>query len=238
MYRDKKIVAMIPARLGSQRVKLKNLRYLGDKLLSQWVSQACIEANIFDEIYINSDADIFKTIAKESGVNFYKRPEILATNSATNDDFGLDFITNVHCDILVQVNPTSPFTRAEDILGVIDLFLDKGYKTVHTVKKEQIEGLYAGRPLNFDPTKQMPPSQDLEPIYLFTSSIMAWDVTTFRLNMKKTGCAVYGGSDSIGYYVIDGNGIIDIDYEKDFILAETVLSSYNEKNMKGRYYDF
>lgn len=237
MYRDKKIVAMIPARLGSQRVRLKNLRYLGDKLLCQWVSQACIDANIFDEIYINSDADIFKKIAKESGVNFYQRPEILASNNATNDDFGLDFMVNINCDILVQVNPTSPFTEAKDIVGVVDLFLDNGHKTVHTVKRERIEGLFDGRPLNFDPTKQMPPSQELEPIYLFTSSIMAWDVATFKANMRNSGCAVYGGSDSIGYYVVDGNGAIDIDYEKDFIMAESVLRASKEKNMEGKYYD-
>lgn len=237
MYRNKKIIAMIPARLGSQRVKLKNLRYLGDKLLSEWVVAACKEAGIFDSIYINSDSDVFQKIANENNVSFYKRSAILAANDATNDDFGLDFVENVDCDILVQVNPTSPFTRYEDIVGVVDLLLNNDHQTVHTIKEERIEGLFSGRPLNFDPTKQMPPSQELEPVYLFTSSIMAWDVVSFKANMNKFGCAVYGGSDSIGYYVIEGDGAVDIDYEKDFSLAETILESYKSQNMNGRYYD-
>jgi CMP-N,N'-diacetyllegionaminic acid synthase len=237
MYRDKKIVAMIPARLGSQRIKLKNLRYLGDKLLSQWVAEACKDTGIFDGIYINSDADIFEEIAVDSNINFYKRPTYLANNDATNDGFGLDFINNIDCDILVQVNPTSPFTKAQDIVGVVDLFLDNSYKTVHTVKKEQIEGLFIRQPLNFDPTKQMPPSQELEPIYLFTSSIMAWDTATFKVNMKNYGCAVYGGPQSIGYYVIEGEGAIDIDNEKDFFLAEMIINRRNSTIDKGRYYD-
>ncbi len=37
------------------------------------------------------------------------------------------------------VNPTSPFTTVEDIKGVVDMFIKGDYKTVHTVKEEQIE---------------------------------------------------------------------------------------------------
>lgn len=233
---NKKIVAMIPARLGSQRIPKKNLRLLGDKVLTQWAGEACKEADIFDDIYINSEADIFEKIASNIGISFYKRPEQLASNSATNDDFGLDFINNIDCDILVQVNPTSPFTTPEDIKGVIEMFLNGNYQTVHTVKDEQIEGLFNGTPLNFDPRKQMPPSQELTPVKIFTSSIMAWDTKKFKDNMKKDGCAVYGGDGKIGYYTIKGAGMIDIDNEKDFYLAEAVLKM-KENESEKRYYE-
>ena len=236
MINGRKIVAMIPARLGSQRIPKKNLRLLGDKVLTQWVATACKEANVFDEIYINSESDIFDKIASDIGVKFYKRPDIFASNNATNDGFGLDFIENIECNILVQVNPTSPFTTAEDIRGVVEMFIEDNYKTVHTVKEEQIEGLYEGKPLNFDPLKEMPPSQELEPVKLFTSSIMAWDTQKFKSNMKKDGCAVYGGDGKIGYYTIKGAGMIDIDNEKDFYLAEAVLQMKENENEK-RYYE-
>lgn len=231
-----KIVAMIPCRLGSQRIPKKNLRLLGDKVLSQWVAKACIDAGVFDEIYINSEADVFEKIAKDIGVNFYKRAEHLASNTATNDDFGLDFIENIQCDLLVQVNPTSPFTKAEDIKNIVSMCVNENFQTVHTVKDEQIEGLFNGIPLNFDPTKQMPPSQELIPIKIFTSSIMAWDTKIFKENMQKFGCAVYGGDSKIGYYTIQGAGIIDIDNEKDFYLAEAILKM-NEIQMEKKYYD-
>jgi len=235
MYKNKKIVAMIPARLGSQRIPKKNLRLLGDKVLTQWVGEACKKANIFDEIYINSESNIFDKIASDIDIKFYKRPQELASNSATNDDFGLDFINNIECDLLVQVNPTSPFTTSEDIRGVIDMFIDGEYKTVHTVKDEQIEGLFMSKPLNFDPLKQMPPSQELEPIKIFTSSIMAWDTEKFKENMIKDGCAVYGGNGKIGYYTITGSGMIDIDNEKDFYLAEAVMKM-KENASEKKYY--
>jgi CMP-N-acetylneuraminic acid synthetase len=55
-----KIVAMIPCRLGSQRVPKKNLRLLNGKTLSQWVIEACIESNVFDDIFINSESTVFQ----------------------------------------------------------------------------------------------------------------------------------------------------------------------------------
>lgn len=236
MINDKRIVAMIPARLGSQRIPKKNLRLLGDKVLTQWVASSCKESGVFDEIYINSESDVFEKIATDVGVKFYKRPESLASNSATNDAFGLDFIENIECDILVQVNPTSPFTTVDDIKALVKMFIEGDYKTVHTVKEEQIEALYNGVPLNFDPEKEMPPSQELIPVKLFTSSIMAWNTKKFKENMSKHGCAVYGGDGKIGYYTIKGEGMIDIDNEKDFYLAEAVLKMKENKPNK-RYYD-
>jgi len=236
MINNKKIVAMIPARLGSQRIHKKNLRILGDKVLTQWVGKACLEAQIFDDIYINSESNIFEKIASDIGIKFYQRPKELASNSATNDDFGLDFINNIDCDILVQVNPTSPFTTIEDIKGVVEMFLKDNYQTIHTVKDEQIEGLFDGKPLNFDPEKQMPPSQELIPVKIFTSSIMAWDTKKFKENMKKSGCAVYGGDGKIGYYTIKGAGMIDIDNEKDFYLAEAILKM-KEVQPEKKYYE-
>ncbi|MDB9806283.1 hypothetical protein OAC03_00300 [Amylibacter sp.] len=231
-----KIVAMIPARLGSQRIPRKNLRLLGDKVITQWVAEACNTAGVFDNVYINSEALIFDKIANTSGVKFYQRPQHLSTSDATNDDFALDFINNIECDVLVQVNPTSPFTTPEDIRGVVEMFKTGGYQTVHTVKNEQIEGIFNGLPLNFNPLEQMPPSQDLMPVQLFTSSIMAWDAKTFRENMKTDGCAVYGGNSSIGYYTIRGSGMIDIDNEKDFALAEATLAMRLSK-YEVRYYE-
>jgi CMP-N-acetylneuraminic acid synthetase len=107
---------------------------------------------------------------------------------------------------------------------------------VHTVKAEQIEGVFNGAPLNFDPLKQMPPSQELEPIKLFTSSIMGWDVNKFKENMRKSGSAVYGGDGSIGYYTVSGLGVVDIDHEKDFHLA-TALLEMDRVKIERSYYE-
>ncbi len=57
---------MIPARIGSQRLKKKNLALIGRKPLIQYSIEAAKNAKIFDEIYINSDSVIFSKIAKKN----------------------------------------------------------------------------------------------------------------------------------------------------------------------------
>ena len=67
-----KKIAMIPVRLGSKRVKNKNLRLLGNKPLVAYVIEAAKKANIFDEIYLNSESEIFQEIADQYNIKFYK----------------------------------------------------------------------------------------------------------------------------------------------------------------------
>lgn len=232
-----KIYAMIPCRLGSKRIPKKNLRLLGNKTLSQWVASTAKETGLFDEIYINSESEIFDKVARQIGVKFYKRPEKFATDTATNDEFALDFMNSFDFDVLVQINPTSPFLSKDDIINFVSEFKTKKLETLHTVKNEKIEGLYNGVPLNFDSLKPMPPSQLLTPVQLFSSSIMAWDVKKFRENMKNFNCAVYGGDGSIGYFPLSGFSSLDIDNEIDFKMAEIIYKTFNTNDDEKKYFE-
>ena len=143
---------MIPARLGSSRVKNKNLRLLNGRPLVQYIIDAAKESNIFDSIYLNSEASIFEEIASESKIKFYKRPENLSTNQATNDDFAFDFLDNIECDILVQLLPTSPFVTASDIKNFVETLINQEYETLISVSNIKIEANFKGEPINFDRT--------------------------------------------------------------------------------------
>jgi CMP-N-acetylneuraminic acid synthetase/quercetin dioxygenase-like cupin family protein len=233
-----RIVAMIPARLGSKRVKSKNLRLLDGKPLVCHVADKAKAAGVFDGIYINSEAEIFGPLCREYGVSFYKRPMELAADDATNDMFVLNFINHVACDIIVQINPTSPLISVEEICDFVRLMKEEGYDTLHGVKQEQIEGIFNGQPLNFDPLKNMPRSQDLKPVTLFSSGIMGWRCANYRENIKTLGAATYGGHGKIGYFTLKGFSTIDIDYEEDFQLAELAIAyQKNQAAQTPQYYE-
>lgn len=217
-----RIVCAIPARVGSTRVSKKNLRYLGDKPLVAHVIETCKKANIFDEIYLNSEALIFKTIADNYDISFYHRDEKLAASNITTDLIMEDFLNHVECDYVIQVNPTSPFVTVEDLIGFKEKMLREGYATMQSVKLERIEGLFKGQYLNYDPMKIMPPSENLEPVILYSSGIMGFKRDVYQKNMKELGAATYGGGGSIGYYELVGFSTLDIDYEEDFQLAEVI----------------
>ena len=232
-----RLVAMIPARLGSKRVAKKNLRMLGDKPLVAHIIETAFASNVFDEVYVNSEADVFRKVADRYGARFYQRPPEFSSDEATNDQFALDFMAHVPGDVLVQLNPTSPFVSSEDMRRACAMVGQKGADTVLTVKEIRIEGVLDGRPLNFDPTTQMPPSQDLRPIFVFCNGILAWRTAVFRRNMQEFGCAVYGGSGRTEYCVLTGDGTLDIDDEADFRLAACMWESRQRRQSEPSYWD-
>ena len=232
-----KIVAMIPARLGSTRVKNKNLRLINQKPLIQYIIDTAIKSKLLDQIYVNSESEIFQNISKKSGIEFYKRSEELASDTATNDDFALDFMENVDCDILIQLLPTSPFLRSEEIDEFINKMIDQDFDTLISVSDIKIESIFKNKPINFEQKKQTPPSQLLEPVKAYACGIMGWKSDNFKQNIYKHGAAYHGGDGKIGFFDLKGFSTVDIDNEEDFILAEAISKSQNIKISKPAYYD-
>lgn len=232
-----KCVAMVPARLGSKRVPRKNLRYLGDRPLAAHVLSTAVASGVFDAVYLNSEAPVLEKLAAECGARFYRRPDALAGDAATNDQFALDFMEDVPCDLLVQINPTSPFLEADDFRRARAMF-DEGCDTVLAVEEKRIEGVFRDRPVNFNPLEPMPPSQELTPIYVFCNGILAWRCPVYKENIRRRGCAVYGGEGKTGYLVLRGDAVLDIDREEDFALAERVWEHRNiSARVKPRYWE-
>lgn len=233
----KKVVAMIPARLGSKRVPKKNLRFLDGKPLISYIIESVKATNIFDAIYLNSEADIFENIAKDHGINFYKRDPEFASDSATNDLFGLDFLQNIHTEILIQILPTSPFLSPEEIIAFTQKMIQEDLDTLISVEHKQIASLYKEQALNFDPLKVNPPSQTMEPIKVYATALMGWKSDVFQNNMKKYASAYHGGDGKTDFFELRGLATIDIDREDDFLLAESLMKAKKQmREEKISYY--
>ena len=103
-----KTVAMIPARMGSQRLKKKNLAPLAGQPLITHAVEKCQASGCFDEIYINSENAEFSQFAEQYGIKFYQRPEELGNSVATSEQFVYDFLKNVDCDLLAVSGGWNP----------------------------------------------------------------------------------------------------------------------------------
>ena len=232
-----KIIGMIPARLGSSRIKNKNLRILNNKPLIQHIIDAAKNSKFLNELYLNSESLIFKEISKDSKINFYHRPKELSSDKATNDDFTIDFLNKHECDLLIQLLPTSPFISSENIDEFIEKMINNSYDTMISLVRVQIETIYKNNPINFDQKKQTPPSQILEPIFPYACGIMGWKTLNFKKNITEFGAAYHGGNGKVGFYELKGFSNIDIDNEEDFLLAECVSEAIGRKNIKPTYYN-
>ena len=230
-----KIVAMIPARMSSKRIKKKNIRLINGKPLISYVIESAKKADCFDEIWVNSASDILSNIANENGVNFYRRKKELCEDNVGSDLFVEDFVNNIHCDIIVQILPTSPFITSAQIKEFVEK--SKNVDTLISTKAVRIESLFNGKAINFDKRKPTPPSQDLNPIDAYACSLMAWNTKNYIQNMNKYNCAYHGGDGKIDTFEIKGYGTLDIDEEEDFQLAEVIAESLEKGHKIPKYYD-
>jgi CMP-N-acetylneuraminic acid synthetase len=231
----KKIGIVIPARLGSNRVKLKNLRLLDGKPLITYVIDSCIKSKLSNNIYVNSDSSLFKKVCDEKKINFYLRPKLLATSKSLIDDYIYEFICKTNYEYLVLVNPTSPFLKPDTIIAAFKFFKSNNFDSLIACEKIQTHCFYKNNAINFEKKGQHPRSQDLEPIMALNFAVSIWDTHEFKKNYDNHKYGVYTGK--LGLFPINDNEAIDIDYEEDFALAEYVMKSKDHQS-KIEYPDY
>lgn len=213
-------IAMIPARMGSQRLKQKNLRELDGLPLIARAIRKCKAAGVFDEIWVNSEHDAFGEIARAEGVGFHKRPEVLANNVATSEQFVYEFFQTHRCDRMFQVHSIAPLLSAADTAAFVRAMHAGGFDTMLSCVHEQIECAYEGRPVNFTFTEKTN-SQELKPIQRITWSITGWTRATYLAAADAGQTATYAGK--VGFHPIDRLGGHIIKTEEDFQIAQALL---------------
>ena len=113
---DVKIAAVVPARAGSKRVRGKNVRSLGGKPLWQWATDAASCATYIDEVWVSTDHP--QIVSEWKGPMHWRAD---ASDEQTSEEWLRDWLEHSRCnaDIIVVVQPTSPFRTAEDIDAVV-----------------------------------------------------------------------------------------------------------------------
>jgi CMP-N-acetylneuraminic acid synthetase len=215
-----KRLAMIPARMGSQRLKKKNLRELdGVPLISRAVRR-CRAAGVFDEIWINSEHPDFGPIAEAEGARFHQRPEELGNDKATSEQYVHEFLTSHECDWLFQVHSIAPLLGSADIRRFVEFTSSSPHDVVLSYIPEQIECAMNGKPVNFTFAEKTN-SQDLTPIQRITWSITAWRATTYIKAFERGHCATYAGD--VGFFPVNHISGHVIKTEDDLRLAAALL---------------
>ena len=223
-----KTIAMIPARMGSQRLKRKNLQVLGGIPLIVHAIRKCQASGIFDEIWVNSEHPTFWEIATQEGVGFHKRPSELANNKATSEQFVYEFLKHHPCDYIFQVHSIAPLLTSQTIADFVRAMLKSSYDVFLSVVNEQIECAIDGKPINFTPERKTN-SQELTPIQRITWSITGWRSSLYLAAYETGQCATYAGQ--IGYYSIDRHAGHIIKTEQDLKIAEALLRVMEENHL-------
>jgi len=112
------VVALIPARSGSERVRDKNIRPLAGHPLLAYAIASAREAGIFDRVVCSTDSTKIAEVAQRYGADVpFLRPTKLATSTSPD----IEWITHAfeqldeHYDLFAIVRATNPF-RGPDVL--------------------------------------------------------------------------------------------------------------------------
>lgn len=217
-----KIIAMIPARVGSERLKMKNLALINDKPLIYYSIKAAKKSCVFDNIVLNSDSLIFEKIAKRYHIDFYLRPKELGSSQTRSDDVVADFMkTYSKDDVIVWVNTVNPFQSSKIISEVIDYFFENNLDSLMTVEEKQVHVNFKNKPLNYNVNQPFYKTQDIEPVQPFVYSLMMWRVKTFMSQFEKNGYALFSGK--FGSFKVGGLITIKIKTEQDLLFADKIM---------------
>ena len=166
------IVALIPVREGSQRVKNKNfVDFAGRRSLLDIKIDHLKQAGCFDRIYISSDSDRARQIAKENEIDFLERATEMCQSSVIWADVVEHIMNTIPGNpIVVWALATSPlFTR---YANVAEAFLTnkENDSLVAVLPKKSFFINKFGKGINFNPGYWHPYSQELETYYEVTGA--------------------------------------------------------------------
>ncbi|MCL0036166.1 cupin domain-containing protein [Dehalococcoidia bacterium] len=247
-----KKIAMIPLLLGSTRIKDKNLLLVNGRTLAEYVIKTCNDASVFDEIYINSEHEIFRDIAEKHNIKFYKRdPEnggsscYMRNKSSdckgkrcqTHDHFIYDFLSNVDCDYMFLLHSTSPLVSPLTVRNFVDKMVSDDYDSMFSIVEEHSESFLATKPINFSPAVKTP-TQSLNPIQRITWALSGWKRQRFIESYEKDLPSENGPTfcGKVGLFPMNKIEALDIDDWHDLYLVEAYLSYRHTVNNRKNYY--
>jgi len=235
------VIGMIPLLLGSTRIPDKNIILLNGRILCSYTIEACRKSSAFTDIYLNSENEIFSDIAKTQKVKFYQRNpgnggtrcrqknksrDCRGSRCVINEHYLYDFMKNMNCDYLFQVNSTSPLLRPETISEFVNKLIHENYDCFFAVKKVTAESLFQGQPITFD-RKRKQPSQELKPLDIICWAIAGWKCETFLTVYEQDdimeNSAVYAGR--LGLFPVDEREALDIDEWSTLNIVEKYIAS-------------
>lgn len=225
MERKYEVLAVIPARSGSKSVIDKNIRLINGKPMIAYSIEHGLKSPSIDRVIVSTDSERYAAIAKQYGAEVpFIRPAEYATDTALDLDVfkhALSYLKeseNYVPDIVVQLRPTYPVRKIQDIENMIK----------YLKENPEVDSVRCIAPANEIPykmwfmdennilspvMKEIPecynmPRQQLPKVYYQNACIDVFRTSVVTQKNSMTGNVIAG-------YMMEEN--YDIDTEEDFI---------------------
>ena len=242
MINKKKVIGIVPARIGSKGLKFKNLKKLKSKPLIYWPIRTLKKSKYIDKIILNTDSKILRNLGIKMGAESpFLRPKYLASDNSKIADVIIHSLKyfekkKIFYDYILLLEPTSPLTTSQDVNQAIEILEknnDKADALVSVAENVSAHPKFCVKLDKYQMLKNYKKKfydinrQKLDKIYFYSGNFYLSKVRTFikrkTFYHEKTKAIISSKAKSF-----------EIDDKLDFFLIEKIMKFYNKKNIKKK----
>lgn len=235
--KDKNVLAVIPARGGSKGIPGKNIKAFCGKPLIVHSIEAALNCSLITRTVVSTDDDSIAQVAKANGAHVIKRPAELAVDTSLVIDAIRHAVLKVEeegddVDIVLLLEPTSPFRRKQDLEKCVQILLENKADSVATftdasvspnrlwrVSDDVVEPFIKGA-VPWLPRQKQPKAHELTgQIYGISRKVLFENEDSISLLLGRMSAVITPRETAL-----------DIDTELDFMLAEKVMEHFQNEN--------
>lgn len=212
------LAVVIPAIDNNRYNKFGDLALFGDTTLLEWKISQCKEFIDESLIYITSNCQAIKEIAKKENVHYIERGKDTEYASIL-----VNTVQQITQSSIMWTNPTSPFLGYNDYKKMIEQYMNLSkHDSLISVREKKDFAIFKNKRLNF--AEQLSSREDIEPIYILTNGcyIMSKEDIITRKSL-------YGESPFL--YKLGTLSSIEIKDLDSYEISKELISSYFRRDL-------
>jgi CMP-N,N'-diacetyllegionaminic acid synthase len=215
------VLALVPARGGSEGIPRKNLALVGGRSLLARAIDCARASEVVSRVVVSTDDD--EIAAAAEGAEVLRRPPEVATDDTPMLEVVRHALAALGApEVLVLLQPTSPLRRSEHVADAVRLLLESDADSVvsvvavpHNFEPGSVVALDGDRIV---PLGRSAPNRHEKPVVYARNGPVV-----LALRPERLGDDLYGSD--CRAYVMDEESSLDVDTPFDLRLADLLLSA-------------
>jgi spore coat polysaccharide biosynthesis predicted glycosyltransferase SpsG/CMP-N-acetylneuraminic acid synthetase len=216
-----RVLAVVPARGGTDRVPYLNIKRLGDKPLLAHTLEAARGSTTIDRLVVSTDDATVAEVARAHGAEVpFLRPKALAADIPSLKPVIVHAVGELeasgeHPDIVLVLQATTPFRGSAAIDQAVEHLVSGGYDTVVSVTEDRTLNWRAEGGILLPLFKKEGRREEQDPLYKENGAVVA-----FRREVLEAESRF---GEKVGYVILDKRAGFTVHDLEDFWMAERLL---------------
>jgi spore coat polysaccharide biosynthesis predicted glycosyltransferase SpsG/CMP-N-acetylneuraminic acid synthetase len=221
LIEGKRVLAVVPARGGTDRVPYLNIKRLGDRPLLAHTLLAARSSALIDRTIVSTDDPRVAEVARASGAECpFLRPKELARDIPSLKPVIVHAVRALEAegervDIVVVLQATTPFREGSAIDLVVSRLVQGGFSTVLTVTEDRTLNWRAKGEVLLPLFERAGRREEQDPVFQENGAVVA-----LRREVLDTESRF---GERVGYVVLDKRAGFTVHDLQDFWMAEKLL---------------